>query len=49
LFDLFARLSSWGYEYFKIDGQPIVVDEYRAKKQFMKTPSDDAEGLYRGP
>src|SRR5262249_39648575 len=27
--DLFAKLSSWGYEYFKIDGQPIVVREYR--------------------
>ena len=45
--DLFTRLSSWGYEYFKIDGQPIVVDEYRTKKEFMKNPSDDAEGLYR--
>jgi hypothetical protein len=46
--DLFQRLAGWGYDYFKIDGQPIVVDEYRAKKQFMKTPSDDAPALYRG-
>jgi hypothetical protein len=46
--DLFQRLAGWGYDYFKIDGQPIVVDEYRAKKQFMNTPSDDAPALYRG-
>jgi hypothetical protein len=44
---MFTKFTGWGYEYFKIDGQPIVVDEYRAKKQFMKTPSDDAVGLYR--
>jgi alpha-galactosidase len=29
--DLLSRLTDWGYEYFKIDGQPIVVDEYREK------------------
>lgn len=45
--ELFQRLSGWGYDYFKIDGQPIVVDEYREKKQFMHAPSDDAAGLYR--
>ena len=45
--DLFAKLSSWGYEYFKIDGQPIVVREYRNKKSFMKNPSDDTDALYR--
>jgi NPCBM/NEW2 domain/Melibiase len=45
--DLFAKLSSWGYEYFKIDGQPIVVREYRNKKSFMKNPVDDTDGLYR--
>jgi hypothetical protein len=44
---LFTKLAGWGYEYFKIDGQPIVVDEYRSKKQFMKNPSDDNVGLYR--
>jgi hypothetical protein len=45
--DLFAKLSSWGYEYFKIDGQPIVVREYRNKKSFMKNPADDTDALYR--
>jgi hypothetical protein len=45
--DLFATLSSWGYEYFKIDGQPIVVREYRNKKSFMKNQADDTDGLYR--
>jgi hypothetical protein len=45
--DLFKKLSGWGYDYFKIDGQPIVVDEYGAKKSFMKNPADDAAGLYR--
>jgi len=45
--DLFAKLSSWGYEYFKIDGQPIVVREYRNKKSFMKKPADDTDALYR--
>jgi hypothetical protein len=45
--DLFKKLSGWGYEYFKIDGQPLVVDEYRNKRQFMKNPADDVVGLYR--
>jgi len=45
--DLFAKLSSWGYEYFKIDGQPIVVREYRNKKSLMKNPADDTDALYR--
>lgn len=45
--DLFTKLSGWGYDYFKIDGQPIVVNEYRTKKAAMKTPSDDGNGLYR--
>jgi hypothetical protein len=45
--DLFAKLSSWGYEYFKIDGQPIVVREYRNKKSFMKNPVEDTDELYR--
>ena len=47
LTDLFATLASWGYEYFKIDGQPIVVREYRNKKNFMKNPGDDTDALYR--
>jgi hypothetical protein len=45
--DLFSKLSGWGYDYFKIDGQPIVVNEYRTKKAAMKNPSDDGNGLYR--
>jgi len=45
--DLFTKLSSWGYEYFKIDGQPIVVREYRNKKSFMKNPAEDTDELYR--
>jgi hypothetical protein len=45
--ELFSKLSSWGYEYFKIDGQPIVVREYRNKKSAMKNPGDDPDELYR--
>jgi hypothetical protein len=45
--DLFAKFVGWGYDYFKIDGQPIVVDEYGRAKNFMMHPSDDAAGLYR--
>lgn len=45
--DLFTRLAGWGYEYFKIDGQPVVVNEYRNKKSFMKKQDDDTVGLYR--
>jgi hypothetical protein len=44
---LFTKLCDWGYDYFKIDGQPIVVNEYRNKKSFMKNPEDDTNGLYR--
>jgi len=47
LINLFTTLTQWGYEYFKIDGQPIVVNEYRQKKSFMKNPSDDTNALYR--
>jgi Alginate lyase/NPCBM/NEW2 domain/Melibiase len=46
--ELFTRLVGWGYEYFKIDGQPIVVREYRNKKSFMKRAADDSDELYRG-
>ncbi len=45
--DLFAKLSGWGYEYFKIDGQPVVVNEYRNKKSFMKKQDNDTVALYR--
>ena len=47
LHNLFQRMSGWGYDYFKIDGQPIVVDEYGKKKEFMKVPADNAPELYR--
>ncbi|MGH9880525.1 MAG: NPCBM/NEW2 domain-containing protein, partial [Pyrinomonadaceae bacterium] len=47
LIQLFKTLSSWGYEYFKIDGQPIVIREYRNKKSFMKNPAADPDQLYR--
>ncbi|HEV8370171.1 MAG TPA: NPCBM/NEW2 domain-containing protein [Pyrinomonadaceae bacterium] len=45
--DLFTKLAGWGYEYFKIDGQPVVVNEYRNKKSFMKKQGDDTVALYR--
>ena len=44
--DLFAKLAGWGYEYFKIDGQPIVVEEYRKTKPFMKK-AGEPDVLYR--
>ena len=45
--NLFTELCDWGYDYFKIDGQPIVVNEYNSKKSFMKNPADDPNELYR--
>lgn len=48
LANLFRKLSEeWGYEYFKIDGQPIVIREYRNKLSLMKNPADEADELYR--
>ena len=44
---LFTMLKGWGYDYFKIDGQPIVIQQYRGKEAFMKHPSDNADSLYR--
>jgi hypothetical protein len=44
--DLFTTLVDWGYEYFKIDGQPVVVEEYNKAKPYMKNPGDP-ETLYR--
>jgi hypothetical protein len=44
--DLFTKLVGWGYEYFKIDGQPVVVGEYRRAGAFMKNQGDP-EALYR--
>lgn len=45
--ELFDRLVGWGFDYFKIDGQPVVVDAYRKTQAFMQHPGD-AETLYRG-
>ena len=44
--ELFKTLCDWGYDYFKIDGQPVVVNEYRRTGSFMKNPGDPEE-LYR--
>lgn len=44
---LFTTLSKWGYEYFKIDGQPIVTREFRNQKEFMKNPAGDSDEMYR--
>ncbi len=45
--ELFRRLVDWGYEYFKIDGQPIVIDEYRRKSGFFGKRGGDPVELYR--
>lgn len=53
LLDLFGTLRDWGYTYFKIDGQPIVLEEYATKQSYMKGdvpfgPADEAAAeLYR--
>lgn len=44
---LFEEMRGWGYDYYKIDGQPIVVNEYRNHSQYMHKPGGDAEELYR--
>ncbi|HQT90523.1 MAG TPA: NPCBM/NEW2 domain-containing protein [Candidatus Kryptobacter bacterium] len=45
--NLFTTLKGWGYDYFKIDGQPIVIDEYALRKAYMEHPSDNTDSLYR--
>ncbi len=45
--DLFQMMCDWGYDYFKIDGQPIVVNEYGKKQEFMQNPQDNGDELYR--
>ena len=45
--ELFGKMHAWGYRYYKIDGQPIVVDEFAKKKPFMKQSQDDTNALYR--
>jgi len=47
LFNLFKMMVDWGYDYFKIDGQPIVVREYDRANEFMQSPGKDNEELYR--
>ena len=44
--DLFKTMVGWGYEYFKIDGQPIVPEEYAKNKELMKIPGE-ADETYR--
>lgn len=44
--NLFTTFTKWGYEYFKIDGQPIVVEEYGKTRAFMQAPGEAAP-LYR--
>ncbi|WLT30957.1 NPCBM/NEW2 domain-containing protein [Geothrix sp. PMB-07] len=43
---LFSRLAGWGYDYLKIDGQPIVVEEYGKTQAFMQKPGAPDQ-LYR--
>ncbi len=45
--DLFRTLTGWGYDYFKIDGQPCVIDEYRRLAAQMQNPATNPIALYR--
>ncbi len=44
---LFAMLTRWGYEYFKIDGQPLVIDAYRRHRNLFSQPRTPPEEAYR--
>jgi len=45
---LFKRLSEeWGYDYFKIDGQPVVVNIYRKHRDTLRDPSAGPDSAYR--
>lgn len=44
--DLFAKLAGWGYDYYKIDGQPTVLGEFAKTAAVMKNPGDTV-ALYR--
>jgi len=45
--ELFLKMVDWGYDYYKIDGQPIVVSEYERTSEFMQDPGNDNKQLYR--
>ena len=45
--NLFDMMVKWGYDYYKIDGQPIVVEEYAKNSQYMYVKGDAADSLYR--
>jgi hypothetical protein len=51
---LFTTLRDWGYSYFKIDGQPIVLREFARVQEHMTgsppegEPAAAAAELYRG-
>jgi len=48
--DLFRRLRGWGYTYFKIDGQPLVLDEYVKQAEHLSGPLHaDMEPATRSP
>jgi hypothetical protein len=38
LTELFTKLRSWNYTYFKIDGLTVVLDRYAAALKYMKGP-----------
>jgi hypothetical protein len=46
-YDLFSSMVKWGFDYYKIDGQPIVVEEYAKIAGYMSTAGGDADSLYR--
>jgi len=45
--ELFTRLAGWGYDYFKIDGQPCVVSEYQRLADKLGRPTREPVELYR--
>lgn len=45
--ELFARLRGYGYSYFKIDGQPIVLQEYETRQEFMRDAGADGTARQR--
>lgn len=45
--DLFRNLTKWGFDYFKIDGQPCVLEEYQRCASQMKNPTTNSIALYR--